>query len=89
MLTTTDKELALTKLEKLLADAKERASVATVAALETDVAAVRTKFDADPATVTAVELNTAKNHIAAFYFDSAVSMSDIWTEINTEANPAP
>ena len=78
-------EMAICHLEKLVGDAKERAGIADLGELDTEVAAHRALFDADPATVVIADLAATKDKVTALRIDSITSASSLWSEIDTEA----
>lgn len=86
-MTTIDKNLAIASLERTLNDAKEAAGVASLAALETEVAGLRTAFTTDPATVTDAQIGATVNKVTKLAFPSVNDISSVVREA-TSAVPA-
>lgn len=87
-LSIQDKNVAIAAMERTIADAKEAAGIDMLAEIETSVGALRMAFTTDPATVTAVNLNNAKQKIDGLVFPRTDSLTSIFTEIKTEATAA-
>jgi hypothetical protein len=85
-MTTSEKNLAIATLERALESAKTLANIAAMSDIETGVAALRTAYDTDPATVTAAQIDTAADQVKAFRFPSLDSVRDVFTLADTEAN---
>lgn len=84
-LTATDKNLLIATMERYIQDGVEAAGVASLAALETSVSGLRTAFDADPATVTAVQINDVATKLKALTFPTLTTIAAVFTEATTEA----
>ena len=89
MLTATEKNLALCQLEKLLQDAKDSAGISALSDISSAIEAERTKYDSDPATVTAANLQSARENIENFTFGKVGTLTGLWSEIATEATSTP
>lgn len=78
--TTTDKNLLIASMERFIQDGVESSGAASLAALESEVAGLRTAFTTDPATVTAAQINAAYDKLKALRFPSLTTVSDVFTE---------
>lgn len=85
-LTATDKNLLIATMERFLQDGIEAAGVVSLAALEAEVAALRTAYGTSPATVTAAAIDGAADHLKALRFPTLTTISDVFTEADAEAN---
>jgi len=91
MFTDDEKLMAILRLKKVIADAKDKAGVSDLGELDTDAAALQTAYDADPATVTATMLVDLRTKVEGLTFNRVDSGSELWTEVNAEyavENPA-
>lgn len=79
-LTNTDKNLAIASMERSIADACEAAGVATLAAVESQVSALRTAYASDPATVTGAQIDAAATALGKLVFPSLSNISAVFTE---------
>ena len=79
-LSTQDKNVLIASIERSLADGKEAAGVATLAAIDTEVAGLRTKFTADPETVTGAEITTTNDKLTKLVFPRTDSIAAVFTE---------
>jgi hypothetical protein len=79
-MTTIDKNLAIASLERVIQDAREAAGVASLAALETEVAGLRTAYTTDPATVTDAQIGATANKMSALTFPSMDDVSAVIDE---------
>ena len=84
-LTATDKNLLIATMERYVQDGVEAAGVASLAALESSVAGLRTAYTTSPATVTAAQINDIATKLKALKFPTLVTISDVFTEATTEA----
>lgn len=84
MFTNDEKLMAILRLKKVIADAKDKAGVSDLGELDTDAAALQTAFDADPATVTATMLVDLRTKVEGLTFNRVDSGSELWTEVNAE-----
>lgn len=82
-LTATDKNLAIASMERSIADAVEAAGVVSLSALETQIAALRTAFNTDPATVTGAQIDAAAVALGKLVFPSLSNISAVFTEAKT------
>lgn len=80
-----EKQLAILQLKSIIADAKVSAGVADLGEYDTDVTALETAYAADPATVTAANIQALRTKISALSFGRTDSLSALWNEIATEA----
>lgn len=79
-LTATDKNLAISAMERSIADACEAANVASMASVETQIAALRTAFASDPATVTGAQIDAAATMLSKLVFPSFTNITAVFTE---------
>lgn len=84
-LSTVDKNLLIATMERYIQDGVEAAGVASLAALESSVAGLRTAFTSDPATVTAAQINGVATQLKALTFPTLTTISAVFTEATTEA----
>lgn len=82
--TNDEKLMAILRLKKVIADAKDKAGVVDLGEMDTDAAALQTAFDADPATVTATMLTALRTKIEGLTFNRVDSGSELWTEVASE-----
>lgn len=82
-LTATDKNLAIASMERSIADAVEAAGVASLSALETQIAELRTAFTTDPNTVTGAQIDAAAVALGKLVFPSLSNISAVFTEAKT------
>ena len=79
-LTNTDKNLAIAAMERSVADACEAAGVVSLAAVESQVSALRTAYAADPSTVTGAQIDAAAVALSKLVFPSLSNISPVFTE---------
>jgi len=79
-MTDIKKNELIAQLESAVEDAQTGAGVASLAEIETEVAALRTACTADPATVTETALVAARTKIEGCNFGSIESSSSEWAE---------
>jgi hypothetical protein len=85
-LTNAKKNELISQLESALEDAQAGAGVtSSLSEIETAVGALRTAYDADPATVDAQDLVDARAMIEGCQFGSLTSSSNEWAEAQNEA----
>ncbi len=84
-LSTDEKGMAIYQLSKIITDAKDDGGVSNLGEIDTDIAALKTAFAANPSTVTAAALNALKNKVTLCKFSSVNSSTSLWTEVATEA----
>lgn len=82
-LTTTDKNLLIAAMERSIADACEAAGVGSLAAVETQVSALRTAFVADPSTVTGAQIDAAATALGKLVFPATSNIAAVFTEAKT------
>lgn len=70
-------------MERSVADACEAAGVASLAAVENQVASLRTAFTTDPATVTGAQIDAAATALGKLTFPSLSNISAVFTEAKT------
>lgn len=80
-----DKNLLIATMERSLNDAKEAAGITALTEIETAVSALRTAYDADPATVSADDIVEASNMITLCVFPSMTSIRTVLQEAEAEA----
>ena len=85
-LSNQDKNLLIATMERSLADGKEAAGVATLAEVETGIAALRTAYTTDPATVTAAQLVAARTKLEKLVFPSLTNVTAVFSEASVEAS---
>ena len=79
-MTNVDKNVAIASMERVLQDAKEAAGIATLAALETEVAGLRTAFTTDPATATDAAIGAAATKLQKLKLPSVDDVSSVIDE---------
>lgn len=85
--TNSEKNLLVSALEKSLEDAQEGAGVsASLSEIETAIAALRTAYDTDPDTCTAVNIVAAIDMVQGCTFPSLSNQSSVISEARTEAS---
>ena len=67
-------------MERSIADACEAAGVATLAAVESLVSALRMAYASDPATVTGAQIDAAATALGKLVFPSLSNISAVFTE---------
>jgi hypothetical protein len=86
MLTDAKKNGLIAELEVALEDAQTGAGVtSSLSEIETTIAALRTAYGTDPATVTAQQLLDARTMVEGCVFSSVSSSTGDWTEATNEA----
>lgn len=78
--TNTDKNLLIATMERFIQDGVEACGAASLAALESEVAGLRTAFGTSPASVTAAQITAAYDKLKALRFPSLTTVSDVFTE---------
>jgi hypothetical protein len=85
-LSDNDKNLLITQLEVALDDAQAGAGVtSSLDEIETAIAALRTAYTADPASVTAQALLDAKAMVVGCKFGDTGSATTVWAEAVQDA----
>ena len=82
-LSTQDKNVLIASIERSLTDGKKAAGVVTLAAIDTEVAGLRTKFAADPDTVTGAEIVAANDKLTKLVFPRTDTIAAVFTEAKT------
>lgn len=85
--TATDKNLLIASMERFIQDGVESCGAASLAALESEIAGLRTAFAADPTTVTAAQLNDAYTKLRALRFPTLTTVTDVFTEAAALVTP--
>ena len=72
-------------MERYIQDGIEAAGVASLAALESSVAGLRTAYTTNPATVTAAQINAVATQLKALTFPTLTTITSVFSEASTEA----
>lgn len=79
-MTVIDKNLAIGSMERVIQDALEAAGIASMAALETEVAGLRTAFASNPSTVTDAAIGAAVTKLQKLKLPSVDDVSGVIDE---------
>ncbi len=78
--TNTDKNLLIASMERFIQDGVETSGAVSLAALEAEIAGLRTAFGTSPASVTAAQINAAYDKLKNLRFPSLTTVSDVYSE---------
>lgn len=86
-MTNTRKNILIGILEDAIEQMKTATGMTNLGQVETEIAALRTAFTADPDTATEVAIDTAHDHLVALKVPDVDSMRLVWSQVDAEANP--
>ncbi len=84
---TIKKNILIGILEDAVDQIKANAGMTNLGELETEIAALRTAFTADPDTATEANIDAAHDKLIALKVPDVDNMRQLWTQVDSEANP--